>query len=44
VGQALPGHPQAVAGSVGRVHSILANDVEIRRVLFSTNAIVSYRV
>jgi len=41
VGQALPGHPQAVAGSVGRVHSILAYDVESRRVLFSTNAIES---
>jgi putative transposase len=36
-----PTRPSAtVAGSVGRVHPFLAYDVEIRRVLFSTNAIV----
>jgi putative transposase len=41
VGQAVPSHPQAVAGRLAGVHTFLAYDVEIRRVLFSTNAIES---
>lgn len=41
MGQALPRDPQAVAGGVGEFTPFLAYDVEIRRVLFFTNAIES---
>ena len=42
MGQALPGDPQAVAGGVGGVHPVPGvYDVEISRVLFTTNAIES---
>ena len=42
MGQALPGHPQALAGRVGAVHPVPGlRDVEIRKVLCSTKAIES---
>ena len=41
MGQALPGDPETLAGGVGRVHTLPCIRCEIRRVLFSTNAIES---
>ena len=41
MGQAVPGDPEAVAAAWQEFIPFLAYDVEIRRVLFSTNAIES---